>query len=434
MDNFVVIGCIGVLVLLALFFTRMAVGYALAVVGFVGYAFLTSLDSALTLLSRDIFSVFSSYELALVPLFVLMGYVAYYAGVSKRLYDMAYKWTCGVRGGLAMATIGACTAFGAVCGSTTATAATIGTIAMPEMQRYKYAHRISAGSVAAGAGLGALMPPSVILIIYGILTQISIGKLFLAGIIPALFIALLFVLAIYIFCLLDPKQAGKGASVPWLEMFASLLEIWETVLVFVLVMGGMFFGFFTPTKAGAVGSCLLLLIVVAQGKLSWTNFRQAVNDTLNVSCMVIILVTGATIFGHFLALSRVSMELASLVAGLQWPAWAIMAAICVLYLFAGCFIDALALITLTIPIFYPIVLNLGYDPIWFGVIIVLITQMGIITPPVGVNAYIVKGIAPYISLQDIFIGIFPFLLALILGAAVMIAFPQIVTFLPEMVR
>ncbi|WP_027370745.1 TRAP transporter large permease [Desulfovermiculus halophilus] len=434
MDSFVLTGCIGVLVLVALFFTRMAVGYALAVVGFVGYAYLTSLQSALTLLSRDIFSVFSSYELALVPLFVFMGYVAYYAGVSKRLYDMAYKWTCGIRGGLAMATIGACTAFGAVCGSTTATAATIGAIALPEMQRYKYAHRLSAGSVAAGAGLGALMPPSVILIIYGILTQISIGKLFLAGIVPALFIAVLFMLAIWVFCALDPGQAGRGECFPWSEMLRSLGEIWETVLVFVLVMGGMFFGFFTPTKAGAVGSCLLLAIVAVQGKMSRSNFAKAVNDTLNVSCMVIILVTGATIFGHFLALSRVSMELANLVAELAWPPWAIMAAICAIYLLAGCFIDALALITLTIPIFFPIVLNLGYDPIWFGVLIVLITQMGIITPPVGVNAYIVKGIAPYISLQDIFIGILPFLLALIAGTAVLIAFPQVVTFLPHMVR
>jgi tripartite ATP-independent transporter DctM subunit len=278
------------------------------------------------------------------------------------------------------------------------------------------------------------MPPSVILIIYGILTQISIGKLFLAGIVPALFIAVLFMLAIWAFCVLDPEQAGRGERFPWSDMLRSLGEIWETVLVFVLVMGGMFFGFFTPTKAGAVGSCLLLAIVAVQGKMSRPNFVKAVNDTLNVSCMVIILVTGATIFGHFLALSRVSMELANLVADLAWPPWAIMAAICAIYLLAGCFIDALALITLTIPIFFPIVQNLGYDPIWFGVLIVLITQMGIITPPVGVNAYIVKGIAPYISLQDIFIGILPFLLALIAGTAVLIAFPQVVTFLPHMVR
>ena len=433
MIDFVQVGLIGIVVLVALFFTRIAVAYALAIVGVVGYAVLTGVDSALTLLSRDIFSVFSSYGLALVPLFVFMGYIAYYAGVSKRLYDMAYKVSGRVRGGLAMATIGACTAFGAVSGSTTATAATIGSIAMPEMKRYNYGNRLAAGVVAAGSGLGILMPPSVILIIYGILTQISIGKLFLAGIIPAFFIALLFIATIMVYCAFFPDQGSKGERFVLRETMLALFEIWETLFVFLLVMGGMFFGFFTPTKAGAVGSFLLLLIVLVQGKLGWKKLVNAVNDTLNVSCMVIMLVTGATIFGHFLALSRISMELANMVAGLDWPAWAIMAVICAIYLGAGCFIDALALITLTIPIFYPIVINLGYDPIWFGVIIVLITQMGIITPPVGVNSYIVKGIAPYISLQDVFVGVVPFLLALILGTAVLIAFPDIVTFLPMLV-
>lgn len=434
MANFVLIGIVGIIVLLALFFTRIPVAYAMAIVGVVGYAWLTDLETALTLLSRDIYSVFSSYGLALVPLFVFIGFLAYYAGVSKRLYEMAYKWTSRLRGGLGIATIAACTAFGAVCGSTTATAATIGTIALPEMKRYKFGNRLAAGSVAAGSGLGILMPPSVILIIYGILTQLSIGKLFLAGIIPAFLIAFLFAGAISVYTRIYPEENGQGAQFSFKEMFFSIRDIWETLAVFLLVMGGMFFGFFTPTKAGAVGSFLILLIVVLQRKLSWANFVKAINDTLNVSCMVIMLVTGATIFGHFLALSRISTELANLVARLDWSAWAVMGVISLIYLVAGCFIDALALITLTIPIFFPVVTNLGYDPIWFGVIIVLITQMGIITPPVGVNAYIVKGIAPHINLEDIFIGIIPFLLALLLGIGILIAFPQIVIFLPAMVH
>lgn len=434
MINFVLIGIVGIIVLLALFFTRIPVAYAMAIVGVVGYAWLTDPETALTLLSRDIYSVFSSYGLALVPLFVFIGFLAYYAGVSKRLYEMAYKWTSRLRGGLGIATIAACTAFGAVCGSTTATAATIGTIALPEMKRYKFGNRLAAGSVAAGSGLGILMPPSVILIIYGILTQLSIGKLFLAGIIPAFLIAFLFAGAISVYTRIYPEENGQGAQFSLKEMFFSIRDIWETLAVFLLVMGGMFFGFFTPTKAGAVGSFLILLIVVLQRKLSWANFVKAINDTLNVSCMVIMLVTGATIFGHFLALSRISTELANLVARLDWSAWAVMGVISLIYLVAGCFIDALALITLTIPIFFPVVTNLGYDPIWFGVIIVLITQMGIITPPVGVNAYIVKGIAPHINLEDIFIGIIPFLLALLLGIGILIAFPQIVIFLPSMVH
>jgi tripartite ATP-independent transporter DctM subunit len=434
MSEFTIVGLIGIVGLVLIFFTRLAVAYAMAIVGFVGYWYLTSLPSALTLLSRDIYSQFTSYGLALVPLFIFMGFIAFYAGVSTKLYDAANKFIGRVRGGLAMATVGACTAFGAVCGSTTATAATMGTIGLPEMKRYNYGDKLATGSIAAGGGIGVLMPPSVVLIIYGILTQLSIGELFIAGIVPAFLIAALFVVAIVIYCSFSPEQGPQAMSYSLREMLRSALQIWETVLVFLLVMGGMFFGVFTPTKAGAVGSFILLVVVVVQGKLSWHNFLHAVNDTVKTSCMVIMLVTGATIFGHFLALSRIPMQIASTVAALPWPGWAIMAAICLIYLVSGCFIDALALITLTIPIFYPVVTNLGYDPIWFGIIIVLITQMGIITPPVGVNVYIVKGIAPDIPLERIFIGVLPFLLALIAGIGIMIAFPQTVTFLPGLIR
>jgi tripartite ATP-independent transporter DctM subunit len=434
MSEFTLVGLIGIAVLILIFFTRLFVAYAMAIVGFVGYWYLTNLQSALTLLSRDVYSQFTSYGLALVPLFIFIGYIAFYAGVSTKLYDMANKFIGRVRGGLAMASVAACTAFGAVSGSTTATAATMGTIGLPEMKRYNYGDKLATGSIAAGGGIGVLMPPSVILIIYGILTQLSIGELFIAGIIPAFFIAALFIVAIVIYCYFAPEQGPKGEKYSWREMLQAALQIWETLLVFGMVMGGMFFGVFTPTKAGAVGSFILLVIVVVQGKLSWHNFLHAVNDTVKTSCMVIMLVTGATIFGHFLALSRIPMQLANTVAGLPWPAWAIMAAICFIYLISGCFIDALALITLTIPIFYPVVTNLGYDPIWFGIIIVLITQMGIITPPVGVNVYIVKGIAPDIPLERIFIGVVPFLLALITGTGLIIAFPEIVTFLPGLIR
>lgn len=430
MSYFVTVGLVGIAALIVLFFTRIPVAYALAIVGVAGYAVLTSVDSALTLLSRDLYSVFSSYSLALVPLFVFMGFIGYYAGVSRKLYDMAYKLSSGFRGGLGIATVMASTAFGAVCGSTTATAATVGSIALPEMGRYRYGSRLASGSIAAGAGLGILMPPSVVLIIYGILTQVSIGKLFLAGIIPALLVTLLFAVAILAYVGLDPEQAPTARSFGLGERLWSLLDVWETLLVFVLVMGGMFAGIFSPTKAGAIGSALLLAIVLLQGRLSWKNFLNAINDTLSVTCMVIMLVAGATIFGHFLALSRLTMELSNMVSGLSWPAWAVMGFICLIYLLAGCFIDALALITLTIPIFYPIVIDLGYDPIWFGVLIVLITQMGTITPPVGVNAFIVKGLSADLRLEDVFIGVLPFLAALLLGVGIIIAFPSIVTFLP----
>jgi len=434
MNEFVMAGFVGITVLILFFFTRIAVAYAMAIVGFLGYWYLTNLTAALSVLSRDMFDVFSSYGLALVPLFVFMGFIAFYSGISAKLYDMAYKFMGRIRGGLAMATVAACTAFGAICGSTTATAATMGTIGLPEMKRYKYGNRLAAGCVASGGGIGALMPPSVILIIYGILTQMSIGKLFMAGILPAFLIAGLFMVAIFIYCTIYPDQGAKGEHFSGMERLKALADIWETALVFMVVMGGMFFGLFTPTKAGAVGAFALLFIAVIQKKISWKNFQRAIFDTLKTSCMVIMLVAGATIFGHFLALTRIPMEGANLVATLDWPNWAIIFVICFIYLVGGCFIDALALITLTIPIFYPIVATLGYDLVWFGVIIVLITQLGIITPPVGVNVYIVKGIDPDIPLEEIFIGVLPFVIALIIGIVIMVGFPSIATFLPNLIN
>ncbi|GAB6143282.1 TRAP transporter large permease [Desulfocicer niacini] len=433
MSQFMITGYVGIFLLLALFFTRMPVAYVMALVGFLGYSFLTNINAGLMILSRDIYSVFSSYSLTLIPLFVFMGYVAFYAGTSSRLYDVANKFLGRVEGGLSMATIGACTAFGAICGSATATAATMGTIALPEMKRYKYGPEISTGCVAAGGTLGSLMPPSVVLIIYGISTQQSIGKLFIAGIFPAFFIMVLFFFAISIYCKLKPGQAPPGEKFTIKEMVLSLLDLWETILVFLFVMGGMFFGFFTPTKAGAVGSMAILIIVMVQKKLDWKGLWMAIHETLRISCMVLMLITGATIFGHFLALSRIPMETAGMVSTLTWPSWSIMTLICIVYIIGGCFIDSLALIMLTIPIFYPIVVNLGYDPIWFGIIIVLLSQMGIITPPVGINVYVVSAIAKQ-PITVVFRGITPFLIALIVGTGFMIAFPVIVTFLPDMVR
>lgn len=433
MSEFMIVGFIGIGLLLVLLFTRMPVAYVMALVGFLGYSYLTNFQAGLKLLSRDIYSVFTSYGLTLIPLFVFMGYIAFFAGTSSRLYDVAYKFLGRVTGGLGMATVGACSAFGAICGSATATAATMGTIALPEMKRYQYGPELSTGAVAAGGSLGSLMPPSVVLIVYGIATQQSIGKLFIAGIIPALIITALFLAAISVYCRVHPEQGPEGKSFSLREMVKSLSELWETILVFAAVMGGMFFGVFTPTKAGAVGSFSIMLIVLLQKKLSWKGLWNAINETLTISCMVLMLIAGATLFGHFLALSRIPLELAGMVSDLSWPPWAIMAMICLIYLIGGCFIDSLALIMLTIPVFYPIVTNLGYDPIWFGIIIVLISQMGIITPPVGINVYVVSGISG-VSLPTVFRGVIPFLIALIIGTGLFIAWPGIVTFLPDLVN
>lgn len=434
MSEHTIVGIVGIIFLILMLFSRMAVAYVMALVGFVGYSYLTNLQVGLRLLSTDIFSVFSSYGLTLIPLFVFMGYIAFYSGLSSVMYDVAYKFIGRVQGGLAMATVMACAAFGAVCGSATATTATMGTIGLPEMKRYQYGSELSTGCVASGGGLGALMPPSVVLIIYGILTEQSIGELFLAGVFPAFFMTFLFVVAIRIYCIFKPEQGGRGEKFTVKEMIFSLKELWETLAVFLFVMGGLATGLFTPTKSGAVGAFTILMIVMLRRKLSWENFKEAINGTLKISCMVIMLIAGATVFGHFLALTRIPLELATAVGQMDLPSWIIIGLICFIYLLGGCFIDSMALIMLTIPIFYPIVVNLGYDPIWFGIIIVLVTHMGIITPPVGTAVYITRGIAKDVPLVTIFKGCIPFLLALIAGAALMTAFPQIVLFLPNLLN
>ncbi len=428
------IGILGIALMIAIFFSRMPVAYVMAIVGFLGFSHLTSFNAGLKLLSRDIYDVYSSYGLTIIPLFILMGQIAFNAGISRRLYDVAYKFLGRIQGGLAMATVCACTAFGAVCGSSPATAATMATVGLPEMKRYGYGDELAAGSVASGGGLGMLMPPSIVLIVYGILTQQSIGKLFIAGIIPALFITAWFILAVYVYCRLKPEQGPKGKKFTFMEMFISLKNLWETLAVFILVMGGLFAGFFTPTEAGAVGSFGVLLVAMARRQLSWKGFVKSLYETLRTSCMVLLLIAGAVIFGHFLAVTRIPFSIAGWVGGLDLPRWAIMAMIIFVYLVGGCFIDALALIMLTIPIFYPVVMQLGYDPIWFGVIIVLVTQMGVITPPVGINVYVVNGIAVDIPLEKIFKGIFPFLIALIVGTGFMVAFPEIIMFLPNVMK
>ncbi len=426
------IGVLGIVILVAAFFSRMPVAYVMTLVGYIGFSVIISPKAGLALLSRDIYDVYSSYGLTVIPLFVLMGQFAFNAGIGRKLYESAYAFLGSIRGGLAMATVAACTAFGAVCGSSPATAATMATVGLPEMKRYGYGNRLASGSVASGGGLGMLMPPSVVLIVYGILTEQSIGALFVAGIIPAIFITICFVVAVSVYTMLRPKEGPAGEVIPWRAKLRSLANMSETLAVFILVMGGLFEGWFTPGEAGAVGALGVLAAALVRRRLDWQGFIKSLYETLRTSCMVLLLVAGAVIFGHFLAVTRIPFQVASWVGSLDWPAWGIIAVIVGVYLIGGCFIDALALIMLTIPIFYPIVTGLGYDPIWFGIIIVLVTQMGVITPPVGINVYVVSGIHREIPLEDIFRGALPFLIALIVGTAVLVMFPQMVLYLPEL--
>ncbi|MBW1689872.1 MAG: C4-dicarboxylate ABC transporter permease [Deltaproteobacteria bacterium] len=430
------IGVIGIFVMVVIFLSRMPVAYVMAMVGYVGFSIMISGKGGLNLLSRNIYDVFSSYGLTTIPLFVLMGQLAFNSGISHRLYNTGYKYLGSTRGGLAMATVSACTAFGAVCGSSPATAATMATVGLPEMKRYKYADELSTGAVASGGGLGMIMPPSVVLIVYGILTEQSIGALFVAGIFPAILVTILFIISIYIRCTYAPDQGPPGERFTWREKIKSLLGMAETLAVFLLVMGGLFMGLFTPTEAAAVGSFGMLLVSLIRRQLAWQGFVKALYETLGTSCMVMMLIAGAVVFGKFLAVTRIPFDIATWVGGFDLPRFMIMAIVIVIYFLGGCFMDALAFVTLTVPIFFPLVTSLGYDPIWFGIIIVMVTEMGVITPPVGINVYVVFGVARRVigevPLESIFKGIFPFLLAVIAGTIILMIFPQIILFLPNL--
>jgi tripartite ATP-independent transporter DctM subunit len=435
--NPTLIGITGIILMLAVFMTRMPVAYVMAMIGYAGFSLMISPEGGLNLLSRNIYDVFSSYGLTTIPLFILMGQLAFNSGIGRSLYDTAYKYFGSTRGGLAMATISACTAFGAVCGSSPATAATMSTVGLPEMRRYNYSDALASGSVASGGGLGMIMPPSVVMIVYGVLTEQSIGALFVAGVFPAILITLLFILAIYIWCRLDSEQGPPGEKFTWKEKIVSLSGAGDTVAVFILVMGGLFLGLFTPTEAAAVGVFGVLAVSLIRKRLTWKGFVASLEETLRTSCMVMMLIAGAVIFGKFLAVTRIPFNIASWVGGLDLPPFLIMAAVVAVYFIGGCVMDALALVMLTIPIFYPVVTDLGYDPIWFGVIIVLVTQIGVITPPVGINVYVVFGVSQGvisggIPLESIFKGIFPFLLAIIAGIIILMIFPDIVLYLPNL--
>lgn len=425
-------GIIGCLALLLLLLIKMPVGFAMTAIGLAGFAWVINCQAALSMATTNIFETFSSHSLTVIPLFIFMGQIAFHSGISKNLFRTAYAWLGSLPGGLAMATVGACTGFGAICGSGPATAATMSAVALPEMKKYNYDMELAAGAVASGGSLGMLIPPSVVFIVYAIMTGESVGSLFIAGIIPGLMIATLFCLTIYINCKRHPHFGPACPNPGWHERFKSLLGVSETLVLFIIVIGGLFLGFFTPTEAAAVGAAGSLAIAAFKKTLTFKMLLQSLMETIRTSCMVMMIVTGAVVFGKFLAVTRIPIELASWLTSLPLSSWIVIVFIIIFYLLAGCFVDALALVLLTIPIFAPVVTELGYNLVWFGVIIVVVTQMGVISPPVGVCAYIVNGVAKDIPLQKVFKGCIPFLIALIISAAILVAFPQISLFLPAL--
>ncbi|MGI6120048.1 MAG: TRAP transporter large permease [Desulfosporosinus sp.] len=430
------IGLIGIALFFVLVMLRMPIAFAMALVGFGGFSYLTSIPTSLDMVAKEIYNTFTSYSLSVIAMFVWMGFLAYYSGIGTSLYVFAYKMIGHFHGGLAIATQAACAVFGAICGSNTATAATMAAIALPEMNKYKYDTSLSTASIASGGVIGILIPPSVIFIVYGTATEQSVGMLFMAGILPGILLTLLNIAMIYLLTLCNPSLGPAGNKSNWRERIHSLRGgLGEALAVFLLSVGGLFRGWFTPTEAGAVGAGGILLIGLLEKRLSWEKLKKSLMDTTRTTAMIMLMLAGAVIFGRFMAISRVPFELANWVGSLPLPPFAVMGIILFIYLILGCFIDALALVLLTVPIFYPVVVNtLGYDPIWFGVVMVLVVGMGVITPPVGMNVYIVKGIAPEIPLETIFKGIWPFLITIIICLILLMIFPEIATFLPKLMK
>lgn len=429
------LGAIGILVFFVFLALKMPIAYAMAIVGFAGYSALTSPEVAFRIVSKDLYSTFSSYSLSVAPMFILMGLVAFRSGIGGKLYNFAYKLIGHFPGGLAIATQATCALFGAICGSNTATAATIGSIALPEMKKYKYDASLSTASVGAGGVLGVLIPPSTIFIVYGVATQVSIGKLFVAGIVPGILLMLFYMAAIFYMVRKNPELGPAGEKSTWKERGEAFRTgLWELAIILVVSLGGLFAGYFTPTEAGAVGAASIILVSFLEKSLSWENFKLALSETTRTTAMIMLLIAGATIFGRFMAISRLPFELATMVGNLPVPSFVAVIIVLAICLVLGCIIDALALVMLTIPIFFPVVVDtLGYDPVWFGVIMVMVVAMGVITPPVGMNIYILKGIAPEIPLETMFRGIWPFLLMQVLLVLIMIAIPGIATFLPNLI-
>jgi tripartite ATP-independent transporter DctM subunit len=427
------IGIIGIVFMIVLFLLKMPVAFAMALVGFVGFACLTSMEAALSLLAYDIYETFFSYPLSVIPMFILMGNFAFASGISQKLFKTTYTWIGHWRGGLTIATVFASAGFGAICGSSTATAATMGKISLPEMKKYKYDDTLATGTVAAAGTLGILIPPSTVLIVYGILTEESIGKLFVAGVIPGVILSIFFAITVALLCWRNPSIGPPGAPSTWTERLRALTGIIEAVILFVLTIGGLFGGLFSPTQAGAIGAGGALVIGLARRQLTWKSFVESGTEGLRTSCMVLFIIMGAVIFTKFMAVSRLPFILAEWLGGLPIHPMAVMAIIIFIYFIGGFFVDSMGLIVVTIPIFFPVAMELGFDPIWFGVIVVLVGEMGVITPPVGVNVFVIKGIAPDIPLQKMFRGIVPFLAALIIFTILLLFIPQIATFLPSLV-
>ena len=425
-----IIGITGIFVLLLLFATGIELGFAMALVGFVGFAYLNGFHSAVNLLSRDVYDVVTNYGYTVFPLFVLMGQIGFNAGIAVRLYDAAHKFIGHVPGGLAMATVMGATGFKTICGSSAATAATFASVAIPQMDRYGYDKKLSTGVVATVGSLGCIIPPSVVLIILGILTEQSIGQLFLAGVIPGLIIAVFFMGIIYGWAKINPALAPKAEASTWGARVRTLPEVFWILVVFLLVVGGIMQGVFTPTEAGAIGTFAILILAIAKRDMTFKIYVKSVKEALRTAIMILMLVAGSTVLGHFITITNIPQNTAEWVSGLPVNRYLIMILICIIYELGGSFIDDLTFMILATPIFYPVALKLGFPPIWFGIMIAVVEMIGVVIPPVAICVFVVKNITK-VPVSVIYKGVAPFLISLMVVWGLLFFFPQLALWLPS---
>jgi len=428
--NEVMVGCIALLVLLALFFTGLELPFCMILVGFSGFAYLVDFTAASHMVASDIYETFASYAYTVFPLFIFMGQVAFVSGIAGKLYDSAYKFFGHIPGGLALATVGGATAFKALCGSAVATAAPFSNLALPQMNRYGYSRTLGTGLVAIVGTLGCLMPPTIFLIIYGLITEQSIGALFLAGIFPGLGIALLWILTIFVWAKIVPNLAPAGERSTWKERFASLPQVAVVIGVFLLMIIGLLKGFFTPTEAGGIGVAAVLAMVIIGRQLTFKSYVTALGEGLRTACMLLMLIAGSAVLGHFITVTNIPMYISEWVMSLPIHKNLILVIIFFVYLVGGSFIDDLAFMILATPIFYPAIQKMGVDPIWFGIMIAITVMIGIVIPPVASNVFVVHKLTNT-PMSQVYKGVVPFLAGIVVFGAILFVFPQIATWLPQ---
>jgi C4-dicarboxylate transporter, DctM subunit len=425
------VALLGFIVLFALMLLRVPVGMAMGLVGVTGYGYLTGSTPALKMVGQTSMRIVTDYTFGVIPMFLLMGAIVTRSGMSRELFQAANRFVGHWRGGLGIATIAACAGFAAISGSSVATAATFSTVAYPEMRRFDYPKSFATGVIAAGGTLGAMFPPSIVLAVYGLITQQDIGKLFVAGILPGLLAVSMYMLTIAVIGWVRPGWLPTVPASNWRERGRALREIWAPVLLFLFVIGGLYGGLFTPTEAGGMGAGGALLISLFRGRLSWTDLLESLLQATRTAAAVFTVLIGAILFGYFLTVTQTPQNVTAFVTGLGLSPLGVLVLIMLMYLVLGCLMDAMAMIILTVPIIFPVIEALGFDPVWFGVIIVMTVELGLIHPPVGMNVFVIKTVVKDVSFSTIFRGVLPFVATDILRLAILIAFPAIALYLPS---